>query len=182
MRVGTARAMIEVMRTKRVLRSSWVVTVGASAALVGACGGSTANGNGLDGGGSGDSGNPTDCPTAAPQVGSACSVQNGEACNYGSQCSPSTYECNGGTWTAFHGNPPAPTCPATPPSGACSCYPANFQCMYTSGTCLGMPTQEIVSCSNGQWIFSVSTCNPPAVDSGAETGVGDAGTADATLD
>jgi len=167
------------MLTKKRFRSAWVVTVGAGA-LVGACGGTTSTGTETDGGG--DGGNPAGCPASPPTVGGACALPSSQSCNYGNSCSPTTYECNGGTWSVFHGNPPAPTCPASPPSGSCACYPANFMCSYAMGTCNGQPNPEIVVCSGGQWAVQISTCNPPAPDSGLADAPSDGSAHDATLD
>lgn len=170
--------MREGMRSKRSLRASWVVTVGTSA-IVGACGGTTAGDPSGDGGstdgGTYEGGNPPGCPSAPPTVGGACPIPS-QRCDYGSMCSPLIYTCTGGAWIAVHGNPPAPACPTSPPSGACPCYPTNFQCSYPNGTCNGMPIQEIAQCSNGQWVLSVSTCNPPAPDAGHDSGFVDAST------
>jgi len=167
--------------SKKRLRSPWVFTVGATA-LVGACGselksnppspqsdGGSGNDSGADGG------NPSNCPAAPPTVGASCAVPTTEYCTYGDPCSPTGFECVGGAWNAIHGNPPAPSCPPTPPNGACMCYPPNFQCKYGNATCNGVPNPQIAACSNGQWVYMISTCNPPAPDSG----VHDAGDADA---
>jgi hypothetical protein len=172
------------MRTKRRLRASWVVTVGASA-LVGACGGSTEvignpGMNTQDGGD--DSGNPAGCPASPPTVLSACSLPVNDACEYGNACSPTTYHCENGTWSAIIGNPPRPVCPTTPPSGACDCYAPNMTCSYAAGMCNGMPNSELATCSGGQWILSVATCNPPAPDSGVHDASVDASSTDAARD
>lgn len=176
MRVGTPRAMIDVMRAKRPQRSSFVVTLGATA-LLGACGG-VANTGPTDGGVD-DSGNPLGCPTAAPPRGATCSLPDTETCSYGSSCSPTMYSCNNGAWSVAIGNPPAPTCPTAPPSGACTCLPPNFSCMYPKGVCNGIQQYEQVVCSSGQWTGSISTCNPPPPDAGTFP---DASVVDASVD
>ena len=163
----------EVMRAKRRFRSSFVVTVGAASALLGACGGVSTTGP--TDGGTDDSGNPIGCPAAMPTSGTACAGT--ESCSYGNKCSPTSATCNNGTWSVAIGNPPAPTCPSSQPTSgaACDCYPSNFQCPYAAGMCNGMPNNVEAICASAKWQLAVSTCNPPAPDSGiADAHVGDA--------
>ncbi len=166
----------EIMRTRRRFRSSFVVTVGAASALLGACGGVSTTGP-ADGG-TDDSGNPAGCPATMPTSGTACAGT--ESCTYGNKCSPTSASCNNGTWSVAIGNPPAPMCPSTQPTSgaACDCYPSNFQCPYAAGMCNGLPNNVEAICSGGTWTISRTSCNPPAPDSG----IPDAHVGDASVD
>jgi hypothetical protein len=166
--------MLRCMRTKKRLRSSWVVTVGASA-IVGACGGSIDGGigsgnpppadGGVDEGGfeGGNPPRPIGCPSTPPTVGTTCYLDQNQTCDYGTQCSPIGYQCDQGTWHVISYNPPGPGmyCPPTPPTGDCACIPPGTSCEYPHGECNGVPQNEVVLCSNGQWITEIASCNPP---------------------
>lgn len=176
------------MRAKRLLRSSWVVTVGASA-MVGACSKSPAPAR-----------NPVDCPAAEPILQTPCTLPVDDQCTYGDgigPCgSPIVYLCSNGEWTGAwpgtSGNPPrcGPTAAAmTPASGSpCnSCAVRVSPCRYQDPAC-GFRLNVLATCSHGQWSISVSPCDVP--DSGLsdgnvpvpDTGTRETGTDDAATD
>src|SRR5262249_9563057 len=68
----------------------------------------------------------------------------------------------GGTSAGTGGGPGgtggSPNCPTTPPGSGTPCAHGEV-CYYPTGPCC--PPME-ASCVNGQWMFAISTCNPPA--------------------
>src|SRR5215471_5014814 len=85
-----------VERSRRMRASIFVVLLLAGAAFH--CGGSDSTGLATDGGTSGDgaTNNPPGCPSAAPAVGAACTVEKLQ-CAYGT-CSVTQRTCTNGTW------------------------------------------------------------------------------------
>lgn len=117
---------------RKPVRSPFVVTVAVMAA---ACGGQVSPDHSATGhSATGDAGADTEahadappektCPSARPEVGSACRVDPSLFCEFGS-CSPGSYpvvmSCEGSTWRESGRsscNPPPPECPPIPYEGA----------------------------------------------------------------
>lgn len=166
----------------RSVRAPFVIT--ASIALtVAACGG-TANGGGGSGGsgaasgsggaggsgatsGSGGSGgNAPECPTEAPQDGTACAVP-GTECQF-DRCGPEglsdiIVSCEDGVWVErLNGtcNPPPPEeCPSQEPSYGSYCeVDESRYCSYPTSECC--PDTD-ARCIDNAWEVSISSCNPP---------------------
>lgn len=104
------------------------------------------------------------CPTAQPANGDRCDATRDPAsCNYGwSDClrGPAvTARCEADTWRLAVAtcNPPAPTCPVTPPNTDDPCV-SSLSCEY--GDCAGAPT-TFARCESGRWQVAMASCNPP---------------------
>ncbi len=178
---------LSAMRSKRSLRASFVITIGAASALVGACGGVT-NAGPTDGG----SINPAGCPELVPTSGAACT--GSESCSYESKCGGMSATCvqawrdSGRTWSVTETRPSDTGCPSTMPvsgSPCDECHLPTTSCSYTTAVdCFGMPLGASVSCYNGKWNVSISSCNPPPPprDAGSETSTFDASSGDASAD
>ncbi|MBL8601439.1 MAG: hypothetical protein JNK72_05900 [Myxococcales bacterium] len=171
------------MKQQKVLRSPFVVTFAAGAAMLAGCGDTISAP--ADGGVSGDVPNTSDrpavtdvpspgCPSAAPAAGTTCALAATVDCNYGTpfNCPPSnsptypqSFRCLDSRWQNFTStcNPPPPTCPATPPAAGASCVGA-LNCSYDS--CQNIANVAQAQCTNGAWQLLHASCNPPPVDAG----------------
>jgi hypothetical protein len=159
------------MRPRRSLRSAFVVTVGATSALLASCGGGT-NGEAPDGG------DAARCPATLPSDGESCSIHGECDYVYDPNCPRASALCGvAGVWRISS----AYACPiVTPVEGSPCCVP-QFACGYEGPElCFGTPLPENASCVAGKWKIVLGSCNPPppmdagpALDARANDAAGD---------
>ncbi len=126
------------MQRKKTLRSSFVVTVAATSALLGA----------------GCSDSAGSSPADAPVAGDASDVlTTGDVSDV-----PVVSDASDAT--ALPDTNPPPMCPAAAPSNGAPCTPGMAVQMCSYGDCLGRPTTT-ARCATGTWEVVNSTCNPP---------------------
>jgi hypothetical protein len=153
--------------------------VGATLAILAACGSSSSPGSGVgtDGGeadgGSGEGGvtNPPGCPPTPPAFNSACEV-SGTTCRYGT-CETTIASCEAGRWN-MPSSPATPACPEiVPDNGAKCCSPSGTVCNYDCAH--GKGANSTATCKDGAWSVAgfLSPCS--AADAGADSGCSTAG-------
>jgi hypothetical protein len=116
---------------------------------------------------------PSGCPTSAPTMGSACSVDT-LYCDYGTSLNPNCndlWECVGSRWQDMStGNicpPPSATCPAAFMTGQqqpCAMADESELCAYPQGTCICTSDPGGLPLENGP----VWSCAPPTMGCPAE--------------
>jgi hypothetical protein len=153
------------MRTKKTLKSAFVVTVATGAALVAGAGCQ----NQIIGG---DEAPITGCPETLPAHRGGCDAPG--QCTYVDECGfPLVASCDGeGFWSIeaqISCNPPPPdpppdpppaTCPTTQPTPGTACYDSTLYCTYGEGE-FGCPGPEAVCLPDGTWEVYETSCNPP---------------------
>lgn len=139
-------------RKRKVLRAPFIVTVAATATVVGVavlpgCESVVVR-----------------CPASPPEAGSRCS-EEGQSCSFGENgCgAPIEYTCRSGAWqdgTATCDRS-QPACPASPPEPSSRCGDEGQSCSFGDDGCGGLIEY---TCRGGVWQDDTATCNPPPVE------------------
>lgn len=140
------------MSAKRPVRSPFVVTLAAAAALL-----TPGCGARVDGGaGPGPVDPQPECPATTPVHGSTCSGEL--SCNYadtfcGSSAGTTAF-CESGKWSVASAtcNPPPPDCPYEEPTAGSACgYWGGRDCTYPDRCRSGFDSKNSYVCEDGKW-------------------------------